>query len=243
METTKQFKVSEEGLMRTKARVTKTMVFVGVLGLLFSHFINQAQQKEPDISTEIPVMALLVIVFIGSTIWTLKRTTQLVQSYTVSFTNNAVVRGQFNTPTITIPYNEITEIIKNYDGSFSIKGKSKFEAIGIYALIENHEELEKILESLKPVTQPAATINFLHKYNFIIILATFATMGIFYLSTNKLLIAISGISIISLLCYSLYTIQKSKSLDNTTRRSSWATLLVLFSAIFSMLYRLFVLQQ
>jgi hypothetical protein len=65
-----------------------------------------------------------------------KRTRRLYESYVLTISDSAITREQYQTPTVTISNSDINVIIKNNNGSFTIKGGTAQDLIGIPTQIE-----------------------------------------------------------------------------------------------------------
>ena len=59
------------------------------------------------------------------------RQKEIFDSYRLTLDNNAITREQHKTPTITISNTDVIEIVKNSNGSFTIKGNSPVNVIGV----------------------------------------------------------------------------------------------------------------
>lgn len=75
----------------------------------------------------------------------------MFESFQLTITEDAVIREQLYTPTITIPRNRINEIFRTGAGVICIVGDSKLNAIGVPAQIENRDGLEHALAEIKPI--------------------------------------------------------------------------------------------
>ena len=59
------------------------------------------------------------------------RQKEIFDSYRLTLDNNAITRQQHKTPTITISNTDVIEIVKNSNGSFTLKGNSPVNVIGV----------------------------------------------------------------------------------------------------------------
>jgi len=206
-------------LIRT-APILLVAVFAGIT---LSHFNMKEQQGDVNVYPFVIPFCLAVVgvgLYRGVT-----RRKKIFNSYTLTFDNNIITREQYNTPTISILYDEVTEIIKGSNGSFTIKGKSAINVIIIPAQIENYEKLEKLLSEIKPFTLPVNR-PLLKKSIAILPLLAIGLMAVVYLSNNKIIVLICGISTLIMLGYSFYSIQTNKNIDFKTKRSSWWVIVV-----------------
>ncbi len=228
----KQFKVSPGGFreIRNQAlfRIIPTMLIMMAGGIAISS--NNSKGKPIDISVWL-IYVLILGVAIGFGLYRgLSRQKKLYESYTLTIDNNLITRYQVNTPTISIYLNDIKEIIKHNRGGFTIKGKNPTEIIIIPAQIENYSELEMTLNQIKQLTSKKHASN-LEKYQLVLASLTVGLMICVFTLSNKIIVGLSGALFVALMIWSLIEIQKSKNIDNKTKRSTWWILLVLVSVI------------
>jgi hypothetical protein len=159
------------------------------------------------------------------------------ESYQLILTNNLITREQFNTPTISIYFNDIKEIVKNKNGSFSIRGKDARDLIAIPAQIEKYTALENALTQIKPFTTKHSR-SFLQQYGMAIAIFPFVLTVCLYTVTNKIIVLLSGTILIAILAWSFYEIRRSKNIDAKTKRGTWWLLVVLTSIIGVMIMKL-----
>ena len=154
----------------------------------------------------------------------LKRTKEILESYKLIISENSITREQLNIPSISIPISDITKISKNYNGSFTIWGKNSNQIIGIPAKIENYEGFEYLLNQIMPVKPE-------HKSKFPVSILSYVLFAVLIITTNKILIACSGSVISFNIIYSFIQIERSKHLDNRTKRLNYWSVLVLASVV------------
>ena len=65
------------------------------------------------------------------------RQKEIFDSYRLTLDNNAITREQHKTPTITISNTDVIEIVKNSNGSFTLKGNSPVNVIGVPSQIDD----------------------------------------------------------------------------------------------------------
>lgn len=172
----------------------------------------------------------------------LNRQRNLFESYQLTLTNNLITREQLNTPTISIYFNEIKEIIKSKNGSFSIRGKDPTDLIIIPAQIENYIELENTLAQIKSFAKKSSK-SFLQKYSIAISLFSLTLMLCVYTATNKIIVAFSGTFLLAIVSWSFYEVRKSRNIDAKTKRSMWWVLILLASVIGVMIIKLTGVQK
>lgn len=234
-----QFKIRQDGFAEIRKQmlaksIPLTLIAV-VIGLGISLFNPNNQNSSVNV---LPFVIPFVLLAVGFGLYRgVNRQKKLFESYTLSISDNSVVREQANTPTIKIPFSDINAIIKNSNGSFTIKGRSSLDVIGVPSQIDNYEHLESTLNLIRPMTvvsqQPTT-----RKFTMPIVIATLALMATVYLATNKILVAVSGILLSGIIIYSFIQIQRNKNIDNRTKRASYWIILVLFSIIGIMVFKI-----
>lgn len=226
------FKIRENGFDEIKKQlIIKSVLHLLIamsfgIGIIFFNAKNKQEVFEvlPFI-VPIFLFALFYGIFIG-----LKRQKKLFESYYLKFSENNVVREQFNTPTINIPFGEIKSISKDKKGGYAIKGKTAVETILIPAQIENLQNLEALFTQIKPIEdfeQPS----FDEKYRIPMMLLTMGSLMVVFVSFNKILVGICCLILSGLLVRSSIKIITNKNLDSKTKRIGYYSLLVLVSVV------------
>jgi hypothetical protein len=233
------FKIRPEGLKEIRkqvlVRVLPVMLIAVAAGIAIS-FIN-IKDKAQDINV-LPFLIPFMAAMVGFGLYRgVKRQETLLASYTLTITSNLITREQWNTPAIAIYLNDIREISKHRNGSFTIKGKEPADLIVIPAQIDNYAQLESTLQQLQPlnVTDPGS---FVQKNPYLTGLLNLGLMFCVYTTSNKIMVAITGTAFVTLMVLSFMNIQRSKNVDHTTRRSLWWSVLLLISVIAVMIFKL-----
>jgi hypothetical protein len=155
---------------------------------------------------------------------------KIFNSYTLTFDNESVTREQYNTPTISIPYREVTGIIKNSNNSFTIKGNSAVNVIGIPSQINDYTKLEVLLAEIRLVSVKT-TEPFIQKFSPLLSILTLGLMATVYLAKNKVAVGVSGAALLALLGYSFFEVRRSRNIDGKTKKGMWWLLLVIASIL------------
>lgn len=234
-----EFKIKENGFAEIKkAIIVKTIpivILAAGTGLAISHFNTNGQ------STDVNALPFLIPIIIGALAFGLfkgiNRQKGLFESYKLTINENEIVREQNNTQTISIPRNEIKSIIRNPKGILTIVGNSNTEIIGVPSQINNSEKLEQILSEIKPITDSDKK-PLTEKYKGVLILLTLGLMATVYISKDKIIVGISGTILILFLGYSFYEVRRNKNIDKKTKNGMWWLILVLFSIIGTMYFKL-----
>ncbi|MFT3702633.1 MAG: hypothetical protein QM802_09695 [Agriterribacter sp.] len=235
------YKIRRDGLKEIRKQTLIKTLPVLLIALTVGITISSINSKNAGIA--LPIFIPFMMVTVGFGIYRGgKRQGNLLESYQLTLTNNLITREQANTPTVSIYFNEIKEIVKNKNGSFVIRGKDSSDVIGIPAQIENYSELEDTLMQIKPFGGNVIN-SFLQRYGIAISFFTMALMLCVYTVTNKIIVAISGTILVAILLWSFYEIRKSKNIDARTKRGMWWLLLVLASIIGVMVIKLIGIQK
>jgi len=234
-----QFKIRQDGFKEIKKQMLIRTTPIILIAMIVGIVIGTVNSK--DKATEINVLPFVIpfcAVVVGFGLYRgVHKQKALFESYTLTFTNNLITREQLNTQTISIYFNDIKEIVKNRKGSFTIKGKEVTDMIVVPSQIENYAQLQETLIQLKPITTKSND-HFLQKYRGILAILTLGLMLCVYTVTNKVIVVLSGTLLIGLMLWSFFEVQRSKNIDNKTKRSMWWVLLVLASVIVIMIMKL-----
>ena len=233
-----QFKTRQEGFkeIRNKAltRSIPLLVIAGAVGIIIS--IVNSKDKLNDVNILPIVIPIILIAIIIGAFRGVKRQLGLLSSYKLTITNNLITREQFNTPTISIYFNEVKEILKNKNGSFRINGNDAANIIFIPSQIDDYTTLESILESIKPITIPKARL--LQKFQGSLVFIILGLMVCVYTVQNKIIVGISGAILVYLMLWSFFKIKGSKNIDARIKNRLWIIFIVLASIIGTVILKL-----
>lgn len=234
-----QFKIKKDSFkeirnkMLIKSIPSSLIAIIG--GLAISYFNPNIQQSDVNI---LPIFLLFVLALFTFEIYkSVKRQKEIFESYMLIINNNEISREQHNTPTITISKADINEIIKNSNGSFTIKGNSVVNMIGIPSQIEDYEKLENLLSEIKIISVKTSE-PILQKLSGILSIVTIGLMATVYICKNKILVGFSGIILLAILAYSFYEIKRSKNIDSRIKNGMWWIIVVIASIIGVLYFKL-----
>ena len=227
--TMQQFKITPDGFKEIKKRLLLRVIPLMLVAVTVGIFITSQNQSADALSLIIAIPFIAAAVIFGL-YRGINRQKDLYESYTLILTDNLVRREQLNTPTISIYYNDIQEIIKSNNGNFVIKGPDAKNPITVSAQIDNYVLLENELNQIKPITVKSSDSP-VQKFQFLFVILTLALMASVYLVSNKIVVFISGASVIGILLWSLVRIHTNKNIDVKTKRASWLVLIVIASII------------
>ncbi len=195
------FKLKQGGFKITKNQFLKRLPIIIIAtfrGLVIFHF--SPNNKQDDFNVYPIVIPIILGAIVVGFLRGIKIQKKIFESYTLTIDREQITREQHNTPIITLSFKDISEIIKNSNGSFTIKGGSSISPIGVPAHIEDYEKLEIHLSKIMPITIRSST-PILLKYNQVLVIPTIGLMAAVYLSYNKVIVAVCGVCILALLSY------------------------------------------
>ena len=235
-----EFNNRENGFDEIKKEIILRTVLFAILstgaGLTISHY--NSSNHSNDFIIYLFLIPIIICVLAYGINKGIKRQKEIFESYKLTITDNEVIREQANTPTIVIPNNSIKSIKKNSNGTLTIIGTNPTKTIGVPPQLENFKKLSQLLSDFSPIND-SSNMSFIHKYKGILVsLIMILLMIAVYTSTNKLIVGLSGAILTLGLGYSLYLIQISKNIDRKTKKGTWLLLIVLYSIIATMYYKL-----
>jgi uncharacterized membrane protein YecN with MAPEG domain len=228
-----QFKISPKGIneiFKLSLQKTIPIYVVLLLVMLWVNFGRSQPNNNLNFNVGLIVMPIMVIaLFVGGYLgW--KRTKEQFKSYTLTITDTEIIRVQKNTPTITHLKSDISEIIKQHNGGFSIKKQSTNDMIGVPSQIEEYDKLEGILNQIIPVkinTSKSWQERFIIPITVINLVLMLCAMS----STNVYVVSISGTIVLIALIYSFIALNKNKNIDSRTRRFRYFIIFPMLSII------------
>lgn len=115
-------------------RTVPVLLLAGSMGIIIS--ILGSKEKETDVDV-LPIVIPILGLYISFSIYRgLKRQKQLLESYALTLTGNAVMREQRYTPSVCLYVNEIKEIVKAKSGAITVRGRERTDVIYIPAEID-----------------------------------------------------------------------------------------------------------
>ena len=234
-----QFKIRQDGFKEIRKAILIKTIPISLLtafgGLAISHFTTSGLQGDVN------VFPFIIPIILGALAFGLyrgiNRQKEIFDSYRLTLDNNGITREQHNTPTINISKADLSEIIKNPNGSFTIKGNSTVNVIGVPSQIDDYENLEISLAEIRQISTKTNE-PFLQKFRALLSILVIGLMASVYMSKDKIIVGISGTVLLVVLGYSFFEVQRSKNVDSKTKKGMWWLILVTASIIGVMLYKL-----
>lgn len=226
----KQFKIKADGFKEIRKqiimRLIPLIVISGTIGLLIFVF-SPANNVHPEVNVLPYIIPMILVFFALGTINVLKRQKAIYKSYTLKIDENGITRQQASTPTISLLFSEIKSITKSKQGAYVIAGNNRSNLIIVPAQLEELDVLINIIQAncSLPISDQKPLLERLTLPIAFVVIGLLATT---YLSTNKILVAVSGVLLIAFMGYSFINLQTNKNIDNRTRRSSyWMIFMIL----------------
>ncbi|MEQ1732803.1 MAG: hypothetical protein ABL940_03970 [Bacteroidia bacterium] len=227
-----QFTIKENGFaeLRKPLLIKLTLMLLLIIfgSLAISYFSTNNEQN--NINTILFLIPLVLIVLGFSLYRSINKLQETFESYKLTIEDNSVTREQKNTPTITILNSEITEIVKNSNGSLTIKTNSILNHIGVPYQMNDFLRIEKTLSEVKQISIMTKK-PFLQNFIGLVYVLPIGLMAAIYLSQNKVIVGICGIVLLIVLGYSFFEMRRSKHIDNTTKKGLWWIFVVIASII------------
>jgi hypothetical protein len=232
-----QFKISEQQYRKFRKRLLSIYIpffCVIIAVIVVTNSYGKGGGEFPTWVIVIPVL----LAYLGFILYrTLRRQQRIMSSYTITISESGITREQDSTPTISISFMEIKEIIKTKKGAFLVKGLGRTDLIGIPRSLNETGELERELQVLAPITTDKKD-PLKMKYRWGLMLLAIALYICLYSVRNKVVIVGSGLLLSGLLGWSFYEIQRSKNVTTYTKRSSWIYLLIIASIVYMVYIKL-----
>ena len=182
-----QFKIYADGFKEIRKRSLYRLVPLFLISIVFVILISITNSnKETDVNTLPVVIVMMILLMIFLIYRIVNKQKKLLETYRLIIDKNLIAREISNARPISIYFNDVTEIAKEKNGSFIIKGKSAYDIIIVPAQIENYGEVELLLKQIKPFDEKI-TKPFFQKYPQIISLLVIGLMAVVYISKNKIL--------------------------------------------------------
>jgi hypothetical protein len=221
----KTFNLNPAGFKAIRKRTLAIGIPLALIAAMAGIYISIVNDTSDTTSPNIfPFVIPLLLVAIGiGGFRGMKRQQELWNSYRLIFDDHNILRVQNDVPTITINKSEITEITESMHGQIQVKTASRHHFIHVPPAIENREELIAILSEFGTLRKRETKNN----WTIAIPVLSFVFMVAFFIAKQKAVIISTGIILVFGLLWSFFEIQRSKLVDQKTKRSSWFIFLVL----------------
>ncbi|WP_431218054.1 hypothetical protein ACQ86N_00530 [Puia sp. P3] len=224
-----QFKITEEGCKKLAGKwLALTILYMALYGVmvafLFSPiYINGVRAEKVSYY----IAPFIFLIFSLKIPKAFRRNRQLLQSYSITISDNWIKREQLDTPSLTIDHTEIKEATKTEKGSYQVRGLTRYEVIHIPRWIGNPADLEKRLQALGTnITQKKTTVSSLLKIP-LIVLVYVMLLAVAALD-NKIIVVLCGIPVTASLLWLSIEMRRSKNLPEYARNQRYFYLALAF---------------
>lgn len=221
-----QFKISEDAYKRFRKKGLMILIPLAVVGVIVLVVTSIMQERNSEFQTWPYALPILFLLYGWFFFRSLKRQKTLLLSYRITLTEHDITREQMNTPTLTINFMEIKEIIKTKKGNFMIQGLHRTDAIHIPYWIENADQLEAALQRFAPITDRASVPLYVWNRSLVSVFGL-AMLLVVEFAENKIIVGTCAVLGITALIWAFYETYISKNLPANVRRKSWSMLLLI----------------
>jgi len=236
-----QFNIRKGGFKEIRKEVLiyiiSIMLIVAFGGIAITYFSSSGQESEVNVY---PFVIPIILFVLGFGIYrSISRQKEIFESYKLTIDNDTIIREQYNTQTITIAIADISEICKNSNGSFTIKGSSAINVINIPAQIDNYEKIEQLLSEIKLISYKNRKTYLQMLFAGLLSILIIGLMVVVYIIKDKIIVGICGTILLVILGFSILISQRNKNIDSKTKKGMWLSILVIASIIGVMFYKIF----
>lgn len=225
----KQYKFSPNHIASFKRKTLLLTIIFLLVFVLGSFAIIQYTVAQPLSGNSLFFSIALLLGSMGfGLIRAYKKQLNTWASYKLIMDDNSLTRKRDNTPTIQIPFNEITQIIQTKSKNIIIKGQKANDTIYLLRseYLENHEELVENLRAIMPFSNnPQLTL--LERFAWTLPILMIASMLSLFLTQNKVIAVLATIALIALVIFCFNILQKSKEVDDHLKKNNWALIFVI----------------
>ncbi len=234
-----QFKISTEGIDKIISNARLRTILTCLIGLTAGVviFANNSQDKEGTTASLPFIIPFLLAVAVWAYLRGIKRQKALLATFTIVVNDHTISRQQLNTTPVLIDRNDIKEIIKDKKGNLVIKGAKRENFINVPAQIDHFAELETILHQIKPISE-RNPYSIIERYPLLAGLIAVALMLSVYLSSNKIVVGITGALLLAIMTWSFINVQRNPHIDDKIKKRFYFVLLVMASILATMIMKL-----
>jgi hypothetical protein len=231
----KVFTTRSESFTEIKRKTIPLMILIFSFLFIIGVVVPAVMKDEP---VNWQVMGYVLVFFILLTwfaTWrSLKRQQRAFETYRLIIDESRIMREQENVPSIAIDKRDIQKIVQNSNGSFTVIGNSKLNAIGIPSQIADYDDVKHMLAEIKTLDVKTSK-SFVEKMFVPISLTGAVLIAITSITKNPAVSLLCSFLIVGLMLAGFLVIQLSRNVDRRTKRISWIFLIPLLSYLFAIL--------
>ncbi|MBI1287064.1 MAG: hypothetical protein GC178_05740 [Flavobacteriales bacterium] len=237
-----QFRITPEGLkainkkLRIRSVIVSSMAVVG--GILLVEFGGNVPKNQGLVGF---APYFLVVLVLGFTLYrTWSKQAKLFSLYLLRVEDDQLIREMGDMPVRSMRLDDITNIVKRKNGDLIVNGVSAADKIWIPAQLERINEVEEFLQRTVPFAPSSRTFDLGIMPVLLASVGMIAVMGTFFVSTNKAVVSLTGLLLLSVLGYSFYSAWKNEFLSKNVKRLKWVMLPLIFSILYTFYLKLFL---
>lgn len=208
-----QFEIRKDCIKEVRISILKKVI---VTSLIVLGVFSYKYFKDPNIY----VLLLATITSFGAIIWgyykAVERQMIIYDSYVLTIDSQTIKREQYDTPDIIIKIADISRIVKNRDGNFSIKGNSAGTTLEVPSQLEDYERFENVLSGIKPISKKTGI-----QFEDLLIVLYLCSFVMVFISNDKIIIAVCAAIVVIGWCYSLFKNQQNQNIDSKSKSNWW----------------------
>jgi hypothetical protein len=208
-----QFEIRKDSIKEVKKSILIKLI---VLSLFLLGGVSYSYFKNPNIYVLLIIITIMLYGTISGYNKAVNQQIILYDSYILTIDSESIKREQYDTPDVIIKTSDISRIIKNRNGSYSIKGNSRRNTIEVPSQIEDYERFENVLSGIKQISKKTG-IQF-EDLGIILVVCSFVAL---YITRDKIITVVCAAIVFIAYSYSFFINQQNQNIDSTTKKRSW----------------------
>lgn len=214
------------------------MVVIIAIVLLITALIHYRSGGSPDSVDTLPYIVIGVTIMLSVSVWnSMRRQKKIFESFRLTVSDDALIREQLYTSTITIEKQHVRQIVRLSTGQFLIDGGSRLNSITVPSQIDNADELARILSGITPISEIKAK-SWTPYLTVISALAGMLLIFAGFTAENVIISTVSGIALSMVMLCGFIVIQKSRNVEKRLKRMSYFFLIPFISILSATIIKL-----
>jgi len=233
------YKNSPGGFALVRKQMVRRVILLWliiVIGVLTISFFTGPHNITNAIVTVFVGVVVLGLIMFNAVYKVIKQQKNKYNSFSLDIEND-YLQLQSEGKGTTIAFKDIIEIAEDKYGNLLIKSASE-PLMSISAQLESYAKVKEILNTKHGIV-PLQTKDLFKKYPILLPLIVIACMVAVYVSNNKIIVGLSGISLIAIMIWGLYDVWTSPKYDAAMKKRSLWGIIVILSIGFTVYYKLF----
>lgn len=237
----KEYKIELSGYKKIRnASLARTFPFL-ILTMITIIIVMEVKPTTPNPTTAYTspfVILIMVLALVYSVYKSSKKIKEYCSSFRLTLRNDSIAAKSTLQEEVNIRFDEIQEIIKEHNGSITVKGNTQDKYIIISNHLEHYKEVESSLAKVREFSTGNSKVKII-SISFLIKITVLILFVSLLILENKILIGICGTTLVTLLIYSSYKLIKSEVRSKVLTRLKLVSILVILSIIFILADKLF----